>query len=277
MNRKQIAGMNQNYRQYSYAYFLDSMRMAGYESVELWLGAPHIWVDSRRYEIAKKILRETKAAGLKIVSVTAPGGGAFQYQYASQEDFHRRRSIAYFINGIRMAAELEAPIMTANCGWGYWNEPEEIAFERTVETLGCVCEEARKEGIVVALESLTKDETHNGFSIDQIEQVFKAVNSQALRLMVDLSAIAYSGETSQKWFDRFGELLIHYHFQDGDLSVPSAGHYAWGNGEFPLEQEIECLVRNNYSGVLTQEICGSADPRNDDIRNMQVLSGFFDE
>lgn len=54
MNRKQIAGMNQNYRQYSYAYFLDSMRMAGYESVELWLGAPHIWVDSRRYEIAKK-------------------------------------------------------------------------------------------------------------------------------------------------------------------------------------------------------------------------------
>lgn len=126
-------------------------------------------------------------------------------------------------------------------------------------------------------EAKIEDETHNGFSIDQIEQVFKAVNSQALRLMVDLSAIAYSGETSQKWFDRFGELLIHYHFQDGDLSVPSAGHYAWGNGEFPLEQEIECLIRNNYSGVLTQEICGSADPRNDDIRNMQVLSGFFDE
>lgn len=269
--------MNQNYRQYSYDYFLESQVMSGYKSVELWLGAPHFWLDSRSWSDCKEILRKTNAAGLTIVAVTVPSGGAFQYQYASQEPFHRRRSIDYFSNGVRAAAELGAGIMTVNSGWGYWNDGFVTAFARSVEIISAVAKVAQTEGIKLALESLTGDETRTGDTIDRVKALVEAVDSSALNLMVDLAATGYSHEKSQQWFDVFKEKLIHYHFQDGDADNPSAGHYPWGDGGFKLEEEIECLIRNKYKGYLTQEICGSSDPRNDDIRNMRALSGFLED
>ena len=275
MKRKQIAGMNQNYRQYSYRYFLESMQLAGYESVELWLGAPHVWVDSRGWNQAKTIARETCRAGLEIVSVTTPSGGAFQY--GAQEPFHRKRSIAYFQNGVRMTAEVGAPLMTVNSGWGYWTDEEDQAFEKSAEILGAVCRTAEQEGITIALESLTKKESLIGYRIDQIQRLVKAVNSPVLKLMVDLDAVWYSGEPAQMWFDRFGKDLVHCHFQDEDRTLPSDGHYVWGGGEFCLEREIGCLERNGYKGILTQEICNSPDPRADEIRNMQVLESFLED
>jgi len=277
VKRKQIAGMNQNYRQYSYGYFLESMGLAGYESVELWLGAPHVWVDSKGWNHAGAIGRETRQAGLEIVSVTTPSGGAFQYQYAAQEPFHRKRSIAYFQNGVHMAAELGAPIMTVNSGWGYWTDKEGDAFEKSVEILGAVCRTAVEDGITIALESLTQKESLIGCRLEQVERLVKAVGSPALKLMVDLDASWYSGEPAQQWFDRFGTDLVHYHFQDGDRTVPSDGHYIWGSGEFCLEKEVQVLEKNGYTGILTQEICQSADPRADDIRNMQVLERFLED
>lgn len=269
--------MNQNYRQYSYDYFLESMRLAGYQSVELWLGAPHIWIDSRGWDQAKEIAKRTRRAGLEIVSVTTPSGGAFQYQYAAQEMFHRERSIAYFQNGVHMAAELGAPIMTVNSGWGYWTDREEDAVKRSVDILGAVCHAAERDGVTIALESLTKKESLIGSRIDQIEYLVKEIESPALKVMVDLTASWHAGEPAQMWFDRFGEKLVHYHFQDGDFLESSDGHYIWGNGEYCLEDELSCLRRNHYTGILTQEIYGSTDPRSDDIHNMRILEAFLED
>lgn len=277
MKRAQIAGMNQNYRQYSYEYFLESQAMAGYESVELWLGAPHFWLDSRTRSDCKAIRQKTNAAGLNIVAVTAPSGGAFQYQYAAQEPFHRKRSVDYFVNAVRTAAELGAKIMTVNSGWGYWSDGFDDALARSAETIAAVAKTAQSEGVILALESLTGDETNIGSTIGPVQTLVALVDSPALNVMVDLAATAYSREPTQLWFDTFGEKLIHFHFQDGDFTHPSAGHYAWGDGEFRLEEELACLARNHYRGYLTQEICGSGDPRSDDIRNMRALSEFLED
>lgn len=277
LKRKQIAGMNQNYRQYSYDYFLESQIMAGYESVELWLGAPHFWLDSRLWTECKTIRSKTIASGLTIAAATAPSGGAFQYQYAAQEPFHCKRSIDYFCNAVRMTAELGAKIMTLNSGWGYWNDEHDAAFDRSAQIIREVAKTAQTEGVMLALESLTGDESRIGYTIDQIKSLVAAVDNPALHLMVDIAATGYSNEQTQQWFDAFGEKLIHFHFQDGDKTRPSAGHYAWGDGEFRLEEEIGCLIRNDYRGYLTQELCASSDPRSDDIRNMRTLLRFIGE
>ncbi len=167
--------------------------------------------------------------------------------------------------------------MTVNSGWGYWTDSEEDAMKKSVEILSEVCQTAEKEHVIIALESLTEKESLIGYRIDQIEKLVKEIDSPSLKLMVDLDACWYSRETAQLWFDRFGKNLVHYHFQDGDKTCPSDGHYIWGNGEFCLEEEIECLQENNYNGILTQEICASSDPRADEIRNMQVLEAFLED
>lgn len=269
--------MNQNYRQYSYSYFLDSMNIAGYKSVELWLGAPHIWVDWSSFHCAEQILRQTRDAGLEILSVTTPSGGAFQYQYASQEAYHRERSIRYFLNGVRTTAALDCPLMTVNSGWGYWSDPESAAYCKSVETISAVCREAEKLGVTIAIESLTKDESLIGYTIDQIARLVNDVSSPALKLMVDLDATWFSKETMEDWFVRFGNDLVHCHFQDGDLSSPSDAHLPWGKGEFLLREELAVLEKFGYKGILTQEICDSTDPRADDIWNMRTLEAYLED
>lgn len=275
LQRWQIAGMNQNYKKHTFDYFIESMQLAGFETVELWLGAPHFWLDSKKFLDCSNAKEKCRRAGLKIVSTTTPSGGAFQYQYAAQEPFHHRRSLEYFKNGVRFSAELGARIMTVNSGWGYWDDDYETAFRRSCDMLGEVAETAEKEGIVLALESLTPEESLVGYTVDQIERIIRTVNHPALKAMIDSGAIGYVRESPQQWFDTFGKDMIHYHFQDGDRRISTPGHYAWGKGEFPLEEEIACMERNDYHGYLTQEICGSADPRADDILTMKTLSRFF--
>ena len=55
IRREQVAGMNIHYLNYSLDYFLDAQQRLGFKSLELWCGAPHVWLDLMRYYDAKAI------------------------------------------------------------------------------------------------------------------------------------------------------------------------------------------------------------------------------
>ena len=56
INRDQIAGMNIHYLFYSLEYFLDTQKELGFETIELWGGAPHFYLDSMGYLAARRDL-----------------------------------------------------------------------------------------------------------------------------------------------------------------------------------------------------------------------------
>ena len=48
VKREQIAGMNIHYLNYSLDYFLDAQQRIGFKTIELWCGAPHVWLEDRK-------------------------------------------------------------------------------------------------------------------------------------------------------------------------------------------------------------------------------------
>jgi fructoselysine 3-epimerase len=265
--------MNQHYRRFSLEYFLDSQRAAGIESVELWCGAPHFWIDSSGFEDCRTIAGKAAERGLSFVSITVPSF-AGPYQYAAPRGFQAERSFRYFSNGIRVAAELGCHIMTVNSGWGGFSEPPGEAWKRSAEMLHRLCDVAGPEGVTLALESLRSDESDLVNDLASARRMIGEVAQPSLKAMIDTIASGAARESLGDWFDAFGRDLVHMHFLDGDPYV----HGIWGDGNYPLEAMLQTLNDREYSGFLVQEIADDhyfEDPARADIENMRVLERYI--
>ena len=155
LRKEQIAGMNCHDYNYSLDYFMDSMEMCGYETVALWGGAPHFYLDYLTYSNCREIRRKASRHGLKIGCFTA-SSGTYGYQMGMQPVSQRERVYQYYVNGIKAAAELGAGMMSMNSGWGYWNEDRQEAWKRSKDMIVRLCQAAEKEGIVLTMESLRR-------------------------------------------------------------------------------------------------------------------------
>ncbi|MCI8831872.1 MAG: sugar phosphate isomerase/epimerase [Lachnospiraceae bacterium] len=273
----QVAAMNQHYRSWSFPYFLQQQQKLGIESLELWLGPPHFYLDRLRYEDCKRIRKIIKEYGITPVSVTS-SSFAWQFQYASPDRETYEKGKDYFKNGIKAAAELGAKIMTVNSGWGYTQETEKEQFLRTVETLGELAETAGEQGMILALESLTSLESHIGNNLEKVKKIWETVNHKNLEIMVDTVAMGYQNETLEDWFHAFGEHMVHMHFIDMDQDGWTDDHLVWGDGGFHLDRMIETLKKYSYQGYLVQEIAADRykmDPAEADRRGINKLRKYF--
>jgi len=274
IKRNQIVAMNQHYRRFSLDYFLECQQKVGFENIELWCGSSHFWLDSKGFEPVAPLKKKLKKYGLKVVSVTTPSC-AYQYQYASQEREILNESFKYFSNGIKLASELGADRVVVNSGWGYNNENQSEMWKRSRDNLFNLAEIAKKNNIVCVMESMRADETNIVNDINSAKKMFDEVKHENLKVMVDSIASGAAGETLDNWFDTFGENLIHMHFLDGDPYL----HNVWGDGNTPLERQLQIMNKRNFNGYLVQEVADEkyfSNPYEADIKNMRVLSRFIE-
>lgn len=265
-----LSVLNIHYINYSLDYFLDCQQALGIRNVELLGGRQGIWIDYNGYQDTAPIRRKLRDRGLSCPVIT-PDNCCLGYQFGAKEPELRERSFRFFVNGIRFGAELGAKILEANSGWGYWNEPEEEGFKRSVEMHQRLSQVAAEYGMMIACESLRPEESRIGWRLDQIKRLVDAVNQPNFKAMIDLTAISVAGETIQDWFDAFGaDGIIHSHFQDCN----PYGHSVWGDGAHSLFHDLSTMERNGYKGLYSQEITDSRyyrDPFSHDKRNMQAL------
>lgn len=267
--------MNQHYRNFSFEYFLECQQRAGFQSIELWCGPPHVWLDARGHDDGAAIKRKVAERGLSVVSLTVPSF-LWQYGYAAERGERAERSFAYFSKGIHLAAELGAGIVTVNSGWGKRDEAAGEAWKRSREMLSRLCDVAQCEGLVLALETLRSDESNLVNDLTSAKRMIGEVGHPALKAMVDTIAMGAAGEGLDEWFDAFGTELVHMHFLDGDPYV----HNVWGDGSYPLEAMLQTLNERGYEGFLVQEVADERyfeNPAAADQRNMGVLGGFVED
>ncbi len=272
VERSQVAGMNIHYMNFSLDYFLDAQERVGFESIELWGGAPHFYLDPTCYEDCRVLKQKIRDHHLKLVEFT-PENCMYPYQMAAK-GLCFERSLEYFKNGVRACAELECPQISTNSGRGYLDETREEAWKRSVEMHRQLCDFAAEYGVTVAMESLRPEETNLGVRLEDVRRLFDEIDRPNLRINVDVTAMGVSGETLEQWFAEFGSLITHFHFIDGT----PYGHLIWGDGCRDLESDLRVLADNHYSGYLGQEITDSryySDPLTHDMRNMKAWEIYF--
>ena len=273
---KNIAAMNQHYKNFSLEYFLNAQYELGIEAIELWLSAPHFALDHLSYDDCKRTLKLLNKRNQKVIAVTCPSFD-YHYQYAHDNVNFRKKSIEYFKNGIRVASSLGAKYMTANSGWGNKLIDVAEAWKNSQETMSEVLKFAEKKGVIIVMESLVKEETNLANTLENTKKYYYEINHPNLKIMVDTVAVYEAGETLEDWFKVFGEDIKHMHFVDGGHSYD---HFVWGDGRYPLEKMIATIDVNVYSGYISQEIIAEDyldDPVRADRRNIYMLEKAFNK
>lgn len=273
IDREQIAGMNIHYLFYSLEHFLDAQVRTGFKTIELWLGTPHFFLSHVEYSDCKRVNRLLKERELQLKIIT-PENCTYQYQFAAQEKEQFEKSMGYFKKALDVGEELGAEIMAINSGWGYWNENREEAWKRSREMISTLADYAKRKNIRLAMESLRPEESNLATTLNDVERMLDEVNHPNLKAMIDTTAMGVAGETIDQWFSILGKDIIHMHFIDGT----PYGHLIWGDGNHNLQEFLEAINRNGYTGYLGQEITEFSyfiKPDEDDMRNMKAYGPFI--
>ncbi|MDI4650133.1 sugar phosphate isomerase/epimerase family protein [Cohnella hashimotonis] len=262
----QIAGMNEHYRLYPLDFFLDDMVRLELEAIELWAGAPHLYIEDATAADLRRIRAGIESRGLKLICYT-PEQCQYPFNIAAKEPELRARSLAYFFRSLQAASELGAPMFQTVPGWGYFDEPAGEAWERTRDALAALAKEAGKHGIVITLEPLERRGTNIVTDLPALKRMLDDIRSPHLKVIIDTCPMAAAGETFDDYFKAFGDDVRHIHFVD-------SLHKAWGDGDFPLADWLEELNRHRYRGYLTLEICARAtfmEPTEAVLRSLSLL------
>lgn len=275
IKRSQVAGMNIHYLNYSLDYFLDAQVKNGFQSIELWCGGPHVWIDHNSYYDAKKIQKKISDRNLQLACVT-PENCTYPCQVAAKEPELRERSFMYFSNGIRFTAEAGCSKMEINSGWGNKTESKQEAWKRTVDMLQRLGDVAKEQGVTLVMESLRPEESQIVNSLTDMKNILKELNHSNIKPMVDTCAMCVANETLKDWFEAFGGEIAHMHFIDSN----PYGHLIWGDGTQNLGAWIQVLNEYQYEGYLGQEITDGRyydNPAKEDLRNMKNFERYFEE
>lgn len=271
---EQPAAMGIHYHYYSLNYMLASQKQAGYQSIELFCAAPHVHMTAEGIANRAELIQEIRNSGLRVVCVTPDNCmGPWQYAAAGAETI--AQSKRYFRHALELAADLDCRQVACHSGWGLLDEPREEAWKRSLDFMSWYCEEAKKLGLTLVMESLRAAESNLVNSLPTLQQYLKELHCDNIKPMIDTCAMAVAGESMEDWFRAFGSEIAHMHFVDGTPYF----HLAWGDGNRSLDGYMAAIKANHYQGALTQEITDGRyydDPAKADAQSYRILRSYMD-
>lgn len=274
VNLEQISGMNSHYRYYTLDDFFGSMQKLGLHSVEIWSCGHHYLIDADSYQSTKALMKKAKGYGLKIICLTPEQNNPKPHNLASKDAELKKRTLKYFKNAIQAANELDCRNVLVTSGWALYSEDIEEAWKRSVEMIQQLCLFAQESNVVLAMETLMPEESRLVTDINSLKRMLNEVNSPALKVTLDLGAMANAGECIQDYFDAFGEKVVHSHFVDDGPT----DHLAWGDGTRDMKSDFEIFQKNGYTGHFSLEYVNERyyeNPFQADIKTIEKLRPYL--
>jgi fructoselysine 3-epimerase len=265
-----FAGMNITFRHYPFQYFLDCMDRLGISSIELWAGEPHLYVYRNTLGNIRNIKREIKSRNMNIVCYT-PEQCIYPFNIAASDSHWRKASINYFLENLYAALELGTNMMLITSGIGDFSVSKEESWKYSCDSIFQISKVAEDEGIILALEPLTKFESNLIIDSKGLKKMIEEIQSPSLKGMIDTVAMQLAGETPENYFSILPE-LGHFHLIDGDGQ--SDAHLALDEGVLQWREYLISLQNHRYEGTCTLEIMGSSyyqNPQDTIIKSFEKI------
>ena len=275
-----IAVMSVQYVQYSFPYYLDSMRKCGLSRIDMWGGAPHycrLDHNSSR-EAARKIaqLRSMMADRGQEVVIYTPETLGYPFSYSTPDFALRSRTIDFMKYAMEDALAFGTHRVFLNTGCHSRDLPREEGWLRTVDSYRALCDVAEKMGVHLVLEQLQPYESNLCTTLPHIQQMLREVNSPALKVCVDLVAMEVAGEKLEDYCKSLGDTLQWVHYSDSHHMILGDGDY----GREKLEGYVRTLEQYDFKNGLDLEINDSIyweDPHASIARSAEYLRQFLPE
>ena len=233
-----LAPMNYHYLRFPVRKFLDKVADSPFDSIDLYCSAPQLNIFDYRLGTLLALDRDIRERGLSVMAMT-PENCVYPVNFCTQDEGTRQSSIRYYQRAIDTAEFLGCPKVQISTGFGYFDSPSGEAWKYcrdSLEKLAAYCERKR---VTLLLEELNVTTTN---------VLIKSSDLARLVGMVDLDQMTYAEETIDDYVSNLEDRLQHVHFNDRGHTVP-------GDGDFPMKQYYEDLVRNRYEGTVSFEIC----------------------
>jgi protein FrlC len=243
--RERLACSGVHYRYYPFTYFLDNQRQRGFKTMDLWAGPPHAAIYHDACPDIHGLRRQLDAAGISVSALT-PECRLSHYSLCASGAYAKDKSLNYFANAIRTAADLGVPIVALGCHGAAWDHGREAAFRSAMETLRHIAPLAAKTGVTLAVETAPAYESCVLNTIEELNRLLDGVAHPNVQACLNITAAACAGESLGEWFSHFGDRIVHAHFADGR----PGGYLAWGDGLLPLDEYIDALNEYGYKGSL---------------------------
>ncbi|MCZ6680088.1 MAG: sugar phosphate isomerase/epimerase [Candidatus Poribacteria bacterium] len=244
----------------------------GYDGIELEGKRPHGSPLDLDAAARKQIRKAAEDYGLEISCVAAYN------DYSSPIEEHRENELLMTREQIRLAAELEAPVVRVFAVWSgvtlrdgcitydvaRYNidhrYPGTTALERWCYVRDCLAEAARMaeaEGVTLALQNHEPIITHYQHMLDFIAEV----NSPALKACLDSPLMkSHTPEYYHEAIEATGELLVHTHFggrferqEDGTVTRLHDKAHPDRADDLAFLRAAKSIV--NYQGHIGYELC----------------------
>lgn len=224
---------------------------AGYDAVDIWGGRPHAYRHDLTGAEIRRLRGITERLGLGVASFI-PAQFRYPTCLCSNSETIRRDSVDYIKEGLRLAAEFGAPIVSVCPGHTVFGQTLEDGWRRLRESLDEICSAADSLRLKVALEPADKYETDLVNNCEQALQLLENVRWDNLGVVLDNGHSYVVGESAERMVAKLRDRLFHVHIDD-NLGKRDQ-HLIPGDGSFDFPAFIGALGRAGYQGFLTAEL-----------------------
>lgn len=218
-------------------------------------------------------LRDTaKELGLEI---SANLGPPKDKDISSKDETVREAGVKFLCDIMHQMVKLDSKILIGALynSWPYdfVDLDKKALWERAVEGMKKVGDEADKLGITIALEVLNRFETCLLTDCEEGVRFCCDVDRKSVKLLLDTFHMNIEEDNLPDAIRRAGDLLAHVHVGEGNRKLPGMGHLPW--------TEIgRALNEIGYDGMVVMEPFMKAGGKiGSDIKVWRDLSGGADE
>lgn len=226
----------------------------GFDGLELAACRPHGWpwdLDQGRRRVMRGLVSDCGIVFSGICPVQV------NHNIASPVSEEREGTVQYFIECLKLSADLGCSYLIVGGGWSVIPYPREQAWRWAAEGLASVAREAERLGVVVALENINSRRSDVIVTSHDIEKMVIELGSPSLQAMIDFYHLYLEGEDPMDAIERLGPNLVYVHFLDARRE--SRARVPPGLGKMPLTEILTALNQTGYDGWLSVEIWGE-DP-----------------
>ncbi|HEV3259194.1 MAG TPA: sugar phosphate isomerase/epimerase family protein [Gemmataceae bacterium] len=226
---------------------LAKLKKAGFDGVEI----PIFEGDEAHY---KKVRKELDNLGLRCTAVTVgdeqtnPISPDAAVREAAVERLRWAIGMTAILGGEIMAGPYHSPLAVFS-GSG----PTEDEKKRGADVLRKAAEEAKKAGIMLAIEYLNRFECYFLTTAADAKALVQRVDHPNFRTMYDTFHANIEEKDVSKAIANLAGSFVHVHISENDRGTPGTGHVAW-------DETFRALRKTGYDGWLTIEAFGRALP-----------------
>jgi D-psicose/D-tagatose/L-ribulose 3-epimerase len=226
---------------------LARLKQVGYDGVEV----PLFEGDLDHYKTLRREL-DNNGLGCTTVTVVGPEANPISPDAAVRRAALDRLKWAIerttILGGEKLCGPYHSPLAVFS---GAGPTPDEK--KRGVEVLRQAAEEARKAGIMLAIEYLNRFECYFLTTARDARALVEEVNHPHFRMMYDTFHANIEEKNIPETIAAVMDRVIHIHISENDRGTPGTGHVHW-------DETFRAIRQAKYDGWLTIEAFGRALP-----------------